>query len=99
MTEPTTNRKLTSEDLARRFDSPFDLVNHAIACGENLIYSGRPPRVKSSIDNPAYIVLEEIRQGVDHMVPIARHEERDDRSTALIQATNWQDPVQRASAQ
>lgn len=48
-----------------KFDSQFDLVNHAIRLAVNLIDTGREPRVKLSSQNPAVIVLKEIKEHKD----------------------------------
>lgn len=57
--------KLTIECFNERFDSQFDLVNHAIGLAVNLISTGRAPRVKIKSQNPAAQVLAEIEQGQD----------------------------------
>ena len=57
---------LTNETLGDKFKSQFDLVNYAIRLADNFIKSGRPPRIiKMEIQNPAAMILEEIRQGKD----------------------------------
>lgn len=61
---------LTIESLRKKFDSQFDLVNHAIALAENLITTGRAPRVKIKNNNPAAQVLAEIREGKDSFITV-----------------------------
>lgn len=56
---------LTIETFRKKFDSQFDLVNHAIGLAVNLITTGRAPRVKIKSQNPAAQVLAEIREGKD----------------------------------
>lgn len=56
---------LTNEEMKAKFKSSFELVNYAIRLAENMIKTGRAPRVKSEIQNPAMLVLEEIREGKD----------------------------------
>jgi DNA-directed RNA polymerase omega subunit len=53
---------LTNEALAKKFKSNFDLVNYAIKVAENMIHTGREPRVKSDTQNRTLWVLEEINQ-------------------------------------
>ncbi|KAF3361433.1 hypothetical protein PHSC3_002064 [Chlamydiales bacterium STE3] len=61
-----TKDNLTNETLGTKFKSQFDLVNYAIRYVDRYIKSGRAPRViKFEIQNPAALVLEEIRQGKD----------------------------------
>lgn len=57
---------LTNEKLGGKFTNQFDLVNYAIKLAENMVKSGRAPRVKCDIQNPAVIILEEITVGKDH---------------------------------
>lgn len=57
---------LTNELLGGKFKSQFELVNYAIRLADNLIRSGRAPRVvKLDTQNPAALILEEIVQGKD----------------------------------
>lgn len=68
---------LTNEKIKKKFNSQFELVGHAIALVDNMVKSGRAPRVKSLSENPAVLVLEEIEQGKDSLemlpmdVPVA----------------------------
>lgn len=56
---------LTSEELSKKFINPFDLVNYAIRLADNMLKSGRPPRINVDTDNPAVQILEEIEAGKD----------------------------------
>lgn len=61
------NKQFTNEELAKKFENNFDLVNYAISLAENMIQSGRDPRVrKTDMQNRAMLILEEIREGKDH---------------------------------
>ncbi|MEM1283440.1 MAG: hypothetical protein AAGG81_07790 [Chlamydiota bacterium] len=62
--------QLTIETFRKKYDSQFDLVNHAIGLAVNLITTGRAPRVKIKSQNPAAQVLAEIREGKDTYVII-----------------------------
>lgn len=81
---------LTNETLGDKFKSQFDLVNYAIKLADNFIKSGRPPRViKIESQNPAALILEEIRQGKDQFENIFEEvktavffEDRNDHSEA-----------------
>lgn len=56
---------LTNEDIKAKFRNNFDLVNYAIKLAENMIKTGREPRVKSEIQNRAMLILGEIQEGKD----------------------------------
>lgn len=56
---------LTNEEFRNKFKNNFDLVNYAIKLAENMVKSGRDPRVKSEVQNRAMLILEEIREGKD----------------------------------
>lgn len=56
---------LTTEDLHKKFKNQFDLVNYAIRLAENMLKTGRDPRVKVEAQNRAIHVLEEIASGTD----------------------------------
>lgn len=78
---------ITNETLGDKFKSQFDLVNYAIRLADNFIKSGRPPRIiKLEIQNPAALILEEIRQGKDQFenvleeVKVSFFDERNDSS-------------------
>ncbi len=62
---------LTNEKLSKKFVNQFDLVNYAISLADNMIKSGRAPRVKVDVDNPVIQVLAEIEQGKDYLEEIA----------------------------
>jgi hypothetical protein len=56
---------LTNEMLYKRFKSQFDLVNYAFKLAENMVISGRGPRVPTQCQNPAFQVLCEIAANRD----------------------------------
>lgn len=58
-------KNLTNEKMGEKFRSQFELVDHAIKVVNNLVKSGRAPRIKTEIQNPAVVALEEINQGRD----------------------------------
>ncbi|MGK5595422.1 MAG: hypothetical protein ACSNEK_08710 [Parachlamydiaceae bacterium] len=63
-----TKDNLTNETLGNKFKSQFDLVNYAIKYVDHYVKSGRSPRIpKFEIQNPAALILEEIRQGKDQL--------------------------------
>ena len=66
---------LTTETILKRFESQFDVVLHAITIAENMVRSGRPPAVKTEIQNPAHVVLAEILNQRDMIVSIETIEE------------------------
>ncbi len=65
MKETYKNEHLTNQEISKRFVNQFDLVNYAIKLTENMIRSGRAPRVKVDVDNPVVQVLAEIEAGKD----------------------------------
>jgi len=69
-----TNEALMSD----RFCSQFDLVNYAIGVAQDMVKSGRPARVQTEIQNPAYQTLQEITQGKDLLPPAPVLEEEFD---------------------
>ncbi len=75
---------LTNERLSKRFDSPFTLVNYAIDLAKNYIDSGRPPRLNLSIDNPAYLILQEIQEGLDKFVTVQTETDRAAKGHVMI---------------
>lgn len=64
-------QELTTEDLKKKFTSQFELVNYAIRLAENMIKSGRGPRMKTEIQNRSLQILEEISSGKDEFDDIA----------------------------
>lgn len=52
--------QLTNEKIRKKFASQFDLVNYAIRLAENMIQTGRDPRVKTDSQNRSLQVLCEI---------------------------------------
>lgn len=58
---------LTNQQISKKFTNQFDLVNYAILLCENMIKSGRAPRVKVDVDNPVVQILAEIEAGKDRL--------------------------------
>jgi hypothetical protein len=58
---------LTNEKISKKFKSQFELVNYAIKLAENMILSGREPRVKLDTQNHALQVVAEIMEGKDQL--------------------------------
>lgn len=56
---------LTNEKIVKKFTSQFELVNYAIKLAENMIISGREPRVKTATQNKSLQVLSEILNNKD----------------------------------
>lgn len=52
--------QLTNEKIRKKFTSQFELVNYAIKLAENMIHTGRDPRVKIDSQNRSLQVLSEI---------------------------------------
>lgn len=69
MKEPLTNDKLRA-----KFKSQFELVNYAIRLAENMIHTGRTPRIKTDSQNPTVQVVEEITAGQDWLDDIESEE-------------------------
>lgn len=63
--------QLTNEELRKKFKSQFELVNYSISLAENMIKSGRGPRIKTDTQNRALHVLDEIILGKDQFDEIA----------------------------
>jgi hypothetical protein len=59
------NDTLTNEKILKKFKSQFELVNYAIRLAENMIHTGRDPRVKTDAQNRALQIVEEIEQDKD----------------------------------
>lgn len=66
---------LTNEALRGKFQSSFELVNYAIRLAENMVRTGRAPRVQTDVENPAVQILEEISAGKDRFEDIVIVEE------------------------
>jgi len=58
---------LTNELIGKKFNSQFELVNYAIKLAENMIYTGRDPRIKTESQNRALQVLTEILNNKDFL--------------------------------
>lgn len=57
--------RITNEEINRKFKNQFELVNYAIKLAENMLRTGRDPRIKSDTQNRALQILEEIITGKD----------------------------------
>ncbi|MBA3958345.1 MAG: DNA-directed RNA polymerase subunit omega [Parachlamydiaceae bacterium] len=57
--------QITNEELNKKFKNQFELVNYAIKLAENMLKTGRGPRVKMEAQNRALQILEEISTGND----------------------------------
>jgi hypothetical protein len=66
-------KRITNEDLRKKFKSQFELVKYAISLAENMILTGREPRAKIEGQNRAMQILEEIVTGKDKFdeIPVA----------------------------
>lgn len=70
--------QITNEELRKRFKNQFELVNYAIKIAENLITTGRAPRVEVDIQNPVIQALKEISSGKDLLDSVLEGEEEDE---------------------
>lgn len=66
-------KRITNEELRKKFKSQFELVKYAINLAENMILTGREPRAKIEGQNRAMQILEEIVTGKDKFdeIPVA----------------------------
>jgi DNA-directed RNA polymerase subunit K/omega len=64
---------ITNEQTLKKFKSQFELVSYAIRLTENLIKSGRNPRIRIYTQNPALIAIGEIEEGKDQIDPLPTH--------------------------
>lgn len=74
------HKAITNEALRKKFNNQFELVSYAISLAENMIQTGREPRVRTEMQNRALWVLAEIAAGKDHLEPVIiekRHDEHD----------------------
>ncbi len=65
---------ITNEKLLKKFKSQFELVNYAIKLAENMIKTGRDPRVKTEAQNRALQVVVEIEYDKDSFYEIPKAE-------------------------
>lgn len=63
-------KPLTNESVKTKFKSQFELVNYAIKLAEQMIHSGRGPRVVTDNQNPAVVIIEEIEVGKDQIMDV-----------------------------
>lgn len=68
---------LTNEQIKKKFKSQFELVGYAIKLAENMIQTGRGPRVKSDSQNVAIHILDEINSGLDKFEDIPKEVKAD----------------------
>lgn len=74
--------QLTNEKIRKKFASQFDLVNYAIRLAENMIQTGRDPRVKIDSHNRSMQVLTEItsdKDRFDEIIVIEQESEQEPR--------------------
>jgi hypothetical protein len=69
--------QLTNEKIRKKFASQFDLVNYAIKLAENMIMTGRDPRVKIDSHNRSMQVLTEIISDKDRFDEIRAMEQEE----------------------
>ncbi len=73
---------LTNEKISKKFTNQFDLVNYAIKLADDMIRTGRSPRVKMQTENPALLILEEIAEGKDQLTFKAQEGQKEIREEA-----------------
>lgn len=61
----TKKDSLTNEKISKKFRNQFELVNYAIKLAENMIRTGRDPRIKTDTQNRAMQIITEIVTGKD----------------------------------
>lgn len=69
--DPLMKKNYTNNQLLEKFGSKFELVNYAIRLAENMIRSGRGPRIKIDSENPSLQVIAEIACNKDHFDEIS----------------------------
>lgn len=72
--EQLTNEKIRKKFALTSSDSQFELVNYAIRLAENMIHTGRDPRVKVDSQNRSLQVLTEILSDKDRFDEIVHVE-------------------------
>ncbi len=88
---------LTNEQIKKKFKSQFELVGYAIKLAENMIQTGRGPRVKSDSQNVAIHILDEINSGLDKFEDIPK-EVKAESSDGLNGRPYQRDSAQRDSS-
>lgn len=76
---------LTTEQMSKRFKSPFDLVNYAIELARNAVATGRAARVTTDVQNLAQLILLEIVNYQDTFDEAFDEEEGDDDEVLAIE--------------
>lgn len=79
--------KYTNEALRKKFKSQFELVSYAISLAENMIITGRDPRVKTDNQNRALQVLAEISAGKDIFEPVIPEQKKHDEKHENVHVT------------
>lgn len=72
-------KNITNEALKKKFVNQFELVSYAISLAENMILTGRDPRVKTETQNRAMQILEEIGAGKDQFEPVIPEKKSEER--------------------
>ncbi len=68
---------LTNEKIKQRFTSQFELVGYAIKLADNMMKTGRGPRIAVESQNLAINVLAEINAGLDRFEDIPKETTHD----------------------
>lgn len=78
-------KSLTNEELTKRFDNPFDLVNHAIDVAKHLVESGH--ELSEAQDrNSAVVVLKKV----------LKEQETQKQNQSLADLENSETPIKEA---
>lgn len=75
--------QLTNEKISKRFTSQFELVNYAIKLAENMIITGRDPRVRIDTQNRSLQVVSEIycnKDWIDQIAVVEKHSQIEQQS-------------------
>lgn len=78
-----TQTPLTNEELSKQHPNPFELINTAIERAHHMLDRDRHCMVPTMVQNRAYQVLLEMREGIDAIaeyVEVAREEAPRERS-------------------
>lgn len=80
------HKPITNEALRKKFKNQFELVSYAINLAENMIMTGRDPRVRIDTQNRAMQVLAEIFEGKDFLDPIVEQVKQEEKYAAAAKA-------------
>lgn len=83
---------LTNEKIRKKFGNQFDLVNYAIKLAENMILTGRDPRVKTDSQNRSLQVLTEILNGKDHLDDLTLEFPDDEEEVGNLNGSQKEEP-------